>query len=202
MTTCERLEQVRDYAMGEGDRKAREAMGKHVTACGECAAELKSLQLTTAALRMLPDREIPQRIAFVSDKVFAPSPAVRWFGGIWNSAARLGFAAACVLAVGFVIAAYRPGANNGSQQIVIPASVSKADVDRAVNQAVTKAVAQVRQEVQREDAAVLAASEEKHEREHKALMVSMGESLDYLQKRMNSGMILASNDQERFGGGR
>jgi hypothetical protein len=199
MTTCERLEDLRDYAMGEGDRVAREAMAKHVTACGDCAAELKSLELTASALRMLPDREVPQRIAFVSDKVFEPSGTAKWFGGFWNSAARLGFASACVLAAAFVIAAYRPGANAGGQQIVIPASVSKADVDVAVNQAVSKAVAQAVTEVRQEDAAVLAASEQKHEQEHRALMVSMGENLDYLQRKMNSSMMLASNDQERLG---
>ena len=42
-------------------------------ACGDCALELDQLRLTTAALRTLPDREIPQRIAFVSDQVFEPS---------------------------------------------------------------------------------------------------------------------------------
>ncbi|HYA18060.1 MAG TPA: hypothetical protein VEF06_11370 [Bryobacteraceae bacterium] len=192
------MEELRDYAMGEGDRTAREAMAKHVAACGECAAEMKSLELTTAALRMLPEREVPQRIAFVSDRVFEQSAASKWFGGFWNSAARLGFASASVLAIALVIAAYRPGASSPQQQVMIPASVSKGDVDRAVNEAVAKAVAQVREQ----DAAVLAAAEQKHEQEHKALMVTMGQNLDYLERKMNSGMILASNDQERFGGAR
>jgi len=42
-------------------------MEQHLAACGDCALELDQLRLTTAALRTLPDREIPQRIAFVSD---------------------------------------------------------------------------------------------------------------------------------------
>ena len=98
-----------------------------------------SLRLTTAALRTLPDREIPQRIAFVSDKVFEPSPFRRFFG------ARLGFASACVLAAALVVSAwhfsdaYRPAE---VQTVVHTASVSP----QQINDAVAKAVAQVRTE--------------------------------------------------------
>src|SRR6267154_2129862 len=97
MSECDRGEALRDYAFDELPAGERPEMEQHISDCTGCAAELDRLRLTTAALRILPDREIPQRIAFVSDKVFAPSPVVRFLGGFWNSAARLGFASACVL---------------------------------------------------------------------------------------------------------
>ena len=92
MSTCDRAEALRDYAFDELSAVEARGMEQHLQTCEACAAELERLQITTAALRSVPDREIPQRIAFVSDKVFAPSAAARFFSGFWNSTARLGFA--------------------------------------------------------------------------------------------------------------
>jgi len=78
-------EALQDYVFDELPHGEREAIEQHVAACSECALELDRLRMTTAALRTLPDREIPQRIAFVSDKVFEPS----WFHRFWNSGAQL-----------------------------------------------------------------------------------------------------------------
>ena len=187
MTTCDRIDELRDYAMGELALPAREAMERHVAGCGDCAAELASLRLTAAALRSLPDREIPQRIAFVSDKVFPPSPVRRWLGsGVWN------FAAACVLAAALVFSFYpRPEARPAT---VIQAGLTKADVDQAV--------AQVKAEDEKAAAAMLAAADRKHEAEHRALMVAMDENMSVLQKRLSTYTMLASNDEARFGGAR
>ena len=98
MSTCDRAEALRDYAFDElpAGRPARNGTA-HLPPAATARRELDQLRVTTAVLRVLPDREIPQRIAFVSDKVFQPSPVARFFGGFWNSAARLGFASACVL---------------------------------------------------------------------------------------------------------
>src|ERR1700693_446222 len=106
MSTCDRAEALRDYAFDEMAGGELRSMEQHIAACSNCAAELDRLRLTTGALRMLPDREIPQRIAFVSDKLFHPSPVARFFLGFWNSAARLGFASAIVLAVALIVSAY------------------------------------------------------------------------------------------------
>ena len=103
---CGRTEALRDYVFEELPAGGRKEMEQHLAACGDCALELDRLRMTTAALRTLPDREIPQRIAFVSDRVFASS---HWYSGIanfWNSAARLGFASACVLAVALVVSTW------------------------------------------------------------------------------------------------
>src|SRR5580693_2281511 len=134
---CARAEALRDYAFDEQlPQDERRAMEQHLAGCGACATELDQLRLTAAALRTLPDREIPQRIAFVSDRVFEPSA----FRRFWNSGARLGFASACVLASALVVSAwhYRPAAEIHTVTQVASAS--------EINAAVAKAVAQVRAE--------------------------------------------------------
>jgi anti-sigma factor RsiW len=199
--TCDRIEELRDYAMGELGPDARLTMERHVAGCADCGAELHALQLTAAALRSLPDREIPQRIAFVSDKVFEPSGVARWFAGFWNSAARLGFASACVLSAALLVTVYhRP--STVETAAVIQAGVTKADVDKEINEAVTRAVAQVKAEDEKATAEILAASDQKHEQDRRALVVAMQENLTYLEKKLSTSMLLASNDQERFGGAR
>src|SRR5579862_2164286 len=100
------VDALRDYAFDELPADRQPELEQHLSLCGECALELDRLRLTTAALRTLPDCEIPQRIAFVSDKVFKPSPVSRFFAGFWNSAARLGFASACVLGAALIVSAY------------------------------------------------------------------------------------------------
>jgi len=196
MSVCERIEEIRDYAFGELPEGKRGAVEEHVAGCAQCSAELDGLQLTTAALRILPDQEIPQRIAFVSDKVFAPSGFSKWFGAGW-----LNFASACVVAAGLVGAAfaYRPVVTSAAPAPVVTAA--NVDVTAQVNDAVTKAVAQIRAEDARVMDAALAASELKQEKQHRELLAAMDENLTYLQKRYSSVTMLASSDAMRFGGG-
>jgi anti-sigma factor RsiW len=92
MSICHRIDELRDYALDELAPESRNSMEQHLAGCSDCAAELDRLRLTTAALRVLPDHEIPQRIAFVSDKIFEPSPARRWLEGFWNSGPGRGWA--------------------------------------------------------------------------------------------------------------
>jgi anti-sigma factor RsiW len=207
---CVHSEDLRDYAFDELPGGHRETIEQHLTTCGNCALELDRLRMTTAALRTLPDREIPQRIAFVSDRVFAASPASRlfgaWFlranfGGFWNSAARLGFASACVLAVALVISAYhRPGVGAGEVRTIVQTASAPADLSNQVNQAVAKAVAQIREDDARVIQAALAVSDKKHEDERRELMVAWADSLTVLQKRLNTWTI-ASNATENLGAG-
>jgi anti-sigma factor RsiW len=180
MSTCDRAEALRDYAFDELPASERPGMEQHIAVCGDCAAELDQLRVTTAVLRVLPDREIPQRIAFVSDKVFQPSPLSRFLGGFWNSAARLGFASACVLGVGLIVSAYHrpaPVASHEVRTIVQTADVSK-QIDAAVAQAVTK--------IRQEDAQMLTASDIKHDRQHRMLV----EALTVLENRRDVDLTM------------
>ena len=64
-------------------------------------AELERLRLTHAALLRLPQEEIPQRIAFVSDPILEPSPWQRFWRGMLSGVPRPAMSMAAVLLVFF-----------------------------------------------------------------------------------------------------
>jgi anti-sigma factor RsiW len=184
-------EALQDYAVGELAADEQPALEQHLAICGECALELDRLRVTTSALRTLPDQEIPQRIRFVSDKVFEPSPVSRFFAGFWNSAGRLGFASACVLGAALIVSAFhRP------TEVRTVVQAANVDFSKQVNDAVTKAVAQVRAE----DTQKIEAIDRKYQQEYQAQMVAVSESFAVLQKRLGSS-LLASNDRPGAGDG-
>ena len=197
--SCSRAEALRDYTFDELPAGERQAMEQHLAACGDCALELDQLRLTTAALHTLPDREIPQRIAFVSDRVFEPSA----FRRFWNSGARLGFASACVVAAAVVISAwhlssvYQPAEG---RTVVQTASASP----EQINAAVAKAVAQVRAQIAENNAQMIRTAvqtaERKRDAEYRDQMVAIGENFMVLQKRLTYA-TLASNDVPGTGAG-
>ena len=96
--TCSPFD-LKDYFFGELQDAAREAVRAHLETCPACREELGRLRLTQAALAMLPEEEPSRRIAFVSDPVFEP----RWWQALWQSAPRLGFASAAVLAFAILV---------------------------------------------------------------------------------------------------
>jgi anti-sigma factor RsiW len=89
--------ELKDYFLKELPNPRQREVEAHVKGCQVCREELDRLQLTEAALFSLRDEEMPQRIAFVSDKVFEPSAWRRWWAAFWGSSARLGFASAAML---------------------------------------------------------------------------------------------------------
>src|SRR5580693_6046488 len=131
-SACEQSHLIPDYAFDELAAAERRSVELHLRECAVCASELDQLRLTTAALRVLPDQEVPRRIAFVSE---APATG-GWLSSFWNSAARLGFASACVLAAGLSYAAWH------RQPVVIApvATVSDAAIQQTVDKAVAVAV--------------------------------------------------------------
>jgi len=185
-------EALRDYAFEELPAGERSAVEQHLTVCSECTLELDRLRVTTAALRTLPDREIPQRIAFVSDRVFEPS----WWQRFWNSGAQTGFASACVLALAIVVSAWHFA---GSKRTEVRTVVQAASVpEEQINAAVAKAVAQVRAE----DMLVIKAAEEKREAEYRSQMIAIDENFTVLQKRLNrSYTMMASSEAAASGAG-
>ena len=190
---CGSAEALRDYAFDEVPIAERAEMEQHIRQCGDCAVELERLRLTSAALHMVPDREIPQRIAFVSDKVFEPN----WFARFWNSGARLGFASACVLAVALVVSAWHIAGTKQAPHA--PIVQTAAAPQEQINAAVAQAVAQVRQEDAQMIQAALKAAEKKRDREFMNQMVAMQETLDVQRKRLNR--TYASLGSNEFGAG-
>jgi hypothetical protein len=108
---------------------------------------MERLHLTGAALFSLREEEIPQRIAFVSDKIFEPSPVRRWLTAFWGSTARLGFAAAAMLSVAITFSAWHrtpapaPVPPVTAVNTAVPASLTPAEIDQRIQQAVVQAAA-------------------------------------------------------------
>src|SRR5579864_9606104 len=126
---------LRDYLFGELAERERRQVELHVRACGGCNEDLERLRLTHSTLLALRDEEVPQRIGFVSDKVFEPSPARRAWQALWGSSPKLGFASVAMLSVALVIFAFfRPAA-------AVPApAVDTAKIEQQVSARVSAAV--------------------------------------------------------------
>lgn len=92
---------LRDYLFDELSPDERAAVEAYLSTSAEAREELDRLLTTQQALRSVPDEEMPRRIGFISDKVFEPSRARRWWLGFWNAAPRFGFSMAAVLLVLF-----------------------------------------------------------------------------------------------------
>lgn len=188
--SCEKSDLVRDYAFDELAPPERKSLEQHLTGCSDCAAELDRLRLTTAVLRVIPDQEVPRRIAFVSD---AP-PARRWF------VPNLGFASACVLAAAISFSAYRFTAfsNAAPAAPVAPvtqtAQLSQSQIEQAVTKAVSDAVAKTHaDDVQMTDAA-LKAVESKYAQQQNQVMVAAQEYLDLQKKQLHTYNTLYNSD--------
>jgi anti-sigma factor RsiW len=123
-TNCEQCD-WKAYALGELDANTRREAEAHAATCASCREELATLRLTLAAMATLRDEEMPRRIAFVSDKVFEP----KWYQRLWSPT----FAGASVVAAAILIHGFaRP-----------VGAMDQAQIQAQVDQAVTKAVAQV-----------------------------------------------------------
>lgn len=92
---------LRDYLWEELKAAERQQVEAHLEGCLGCREELERLQVTHRALLRLKDEEVPRRIAFVSDKVFEPSRAARWWAAFSVRVPRLALSAALLLAVFF-----------------------------------------------------------------------------------------------------
>jgi anti-sigma factor RsiW len=76
---------LRDYFLQELANPQQRQVEAHVKTCAPCREELDRLRITEAALRSMADEEIPQRIAFVSNRLLGAAgwprsgtPALAW----------------------------------------------------------------------------------------------------------------------------
>ena len=185
--------ELRDYYFKELAENERRLTEVHVKTCANCREELERLRVTEAVLLTLSDEEIPQRIGFISDPVFQPSPFRRGWDALWGSAARLGFASAAMLSVALMVFALaRPVPQISTSAPTIDRAALEADFSKRLNDAVEKAVAvsAARQASQMKE--LLAASERRNELETQAMMVRVAEYLEVEKKKLNI-RILASN---------
>ncbi|HEY3776546.1 MAG TPA: zf-HC2 domain-containing protein [Rhizomicrobium sp.] len=178
---CGRAEALRDFAFDELPADQRREMEQHIRACGDCALEFDRLRMTTAALRILPDREISRRIAFVSDEVFQPSIWARF----WSSGARLGFASACVLAAAILVSAWHVSAVYKPGPVQAIAQISPAASADQIHASIARAISQTRAEDARLIQTAVADAERRRDARYRAQMVALEENFEVLRKTMN-----------------
>lgn len=185
---------LRDYLLEELEEKDRRQVELHVKSCGGCYEDLERLRITQATLLTLREEEAPQRIAFVSDKVFEPSLARRAWQAFWGSSARLGFASAAMLSAALVVFTFfRPAAAPLASAAPADTARIEAVVAQRVNAAVDKAVSESEARQERKTAGLLAAAEQNFEKQRSADLERVNEEFSYLKKRYNV-MLLASNE--------
>jgi anti-sigma factor RsiW len=174
---------LRDYFFGELPEDDRRQVDLHSRTCLTCREELNRLRSTQAALLAVADEEIPQRIGFVSDRVYEPSRFLRWWRGFWGSAPRLGFASAAMLSLAIVVSAmHRP-------PVVIPPTAApvdvvklQADFSRQLNEAVQKAVVESDARHEERTAQLLAAAAKRFDAERKADMEQVSQSFAIIDR--------------------
>jgi hypothetical protein len=192
---------LRDYFLKELPEEGRRQVEAHVRGCAACREELDRLYATQAALFALRDEEIPQRIAFVSDKIFEPSPWRRWWAGFWASTARLGFASAAMLSTALVIFSLTRPAPVGQVRgpaPVLPAAhraeiVSETEIQQRIDRAVAAAVAQSEARQGARTESLIRDIEARDRRERNQLRLDAAMYLDYMQRRDSAQIRSAYN---------
>lgn len=180
---------LRDYFFDEMPAGERAAMEAQLAASPELRAELRQLEMTATALRMLPDQEPPRRIAFVSDKVLAPSWSSRAARWMFGAGPVLASAALSALAVFWVM-------TNRTAPVPSPSVVTRTQVTQdpgKVEALIRDAVAQSELRSTEKTKLLLADAERRHELERQQLLLNVQDTLNYWQKKMNV-MQVASVD--------
>ena len=185
---------LKAYFLGESARTEKSSVEDHIRACESCREELERLRLTDAALRSLIEEEAPQRIAFVSDKVFEP----RWYETIWRSGPAMGFASAVLLAGAILVHGFArdaapvtaPIVNTAQSEQTVQREV-KARLDSAVAQAVSATEAQQTERM----ASLLDAAEKRFEAKRQDDMAVVQQAAKVYEER-TARLLVAVNDRE------
>ncbi len=141
---------LKAYVFGELAPAERAPVAAHLEACRKCRDELERLNLTRTALLALEDQEAPQRIAFVSDKVFEP----RWWQSLWHSGPVMGFASAGVLAVAILVHAFARPVTTVTPAATVDVAQIEQRIEREVNARLDVAVAKAASDAQMRQAAL------------------------------------------------
>ena len=172
----------------------KNSVESHLHACQSCREELDRLKLTETALLSLADEDVPQRIAFVSDKVFEP----RWWQTIWRSGPAMGFASAAMLAAAILAHAYvRPI----SVTPVVDTAQMEQRVEREVSARLTAAVAKAVSETEarqsQQIAKTLEAAEKRYDVQRRQDMAVVQQVARYYDQQ--AGRLMAAVNDARPG---
>jgi len=174
---------LKDYFFEELPAPERGLVEDHLKQCPGCREELERLRVTRSALDVLREEEPPRRIAFVSDKVFAPG----WWPRFWQSGPRLGFAAAAMLSVAILVhAVVRPVAPAPAalDAAAVETRIS-AEVAKRLEPAIAAAVAASEAHQAQRAAQLVAEAEKRLDFDRRADRVAFEETLTVLQKKFN-----------------
>jgi anti-sigma-K factor RskA len=148
---------LKDYVFGELAGPEKRAVEQAIREDAGLREEYERLRVTETALFSVREEEMPRRIAFVSDKVFAP----KWYHAIWNAGPRLGFAGAALVAGALVFhAVWRP-VERVETPVTVAAQMSQAEIDKRVSERVAAEMARL-----------LPAAVERLDSEHKVQMAA------------------------------
>lgn len=184
----------KDVALGELKGAELEAAQAHLAACAKCRALAEEASLTVSVLRLSPDREIPRRIAFVSDPVLELS----WWQRFWRSGPQVAFASAGLLSAAILFHAFAaPGVPAGAPAVTaaferrvseevakrLPGAVQAA-VDSAVEAKVRAAVAGLERRVDDLDKTRLASLERRVETERRGDLKNLESAFNIIERRL------------------
>jgi len=184
---------LKAYVLGEPAGGPSETA--HIESCETCREEVERLRLMQAALLSIREEEIPQRIAFVSDKVFEP----RWWQRMWHSGPVMGFASAAVLAAAILVHAQAARPVTVVQAPMTAQQIEQkitAEVDRRVGVEVVKVAAESRAR-EAKTAEMLAAAEKEFKLQRQADIAMIQQTARYWENKMGQLMV-ASN--RNYGG--
>lgn len=196
----------RDLALGELSGAAREAAEAHVAACAECKARAEEAALTVSTLRLSPDREIPRRIAFVSDPVIEPS----WWQRFLRSGPQMGFASASMLSLAILVHAFTgpsvtalPSSGSAAFERQVSEEIARrlpdavnAVVESAVDAKVRGLVAGLEQRVDNLDKTRLASLERRVDTERRGDLKNLESAFNIIERRL----AVLQTSAVRFGG--
>jgi hypothetical protein len=195
---------LKDYFLKELTVPQAAQMEEHIHTCPDCRDELDRLRLTEAALFSLRDEEIPQRIAFVSDKIFEPSPVRRLWAAFWGSSGRLGFASAAMLSAALVFfSTHKPAPALVPGPTVIrevAAGPTQDQIQKQIDAAVAKAVDQAVS--QSKDTAQLVADLRRQNEEARSMLIRASAQIDYYQNKDRQLRLAKAVDPPLPDGGR
>jgi hypothetical protein len=177
--------------LGEAARAEKHLVEDHVRTCQSCREELDRLKLTEAALRSLPEEEAPQRIAFVSDKVFEP----RWYETIWRSGPAMGFASAVLLAAAILVHGFSV---NGPARPAATPTVNTAQIEQRIEREVNSRLDAVVAKQRQQTAEMLDAAEKRFESKRQTDLAIVQQAAQYYEKQ-TARLMVAVNEQQKAG---
>ncbi|HEX4232279.1 MAG TPA: zf-HC2 domain-containing protein [Bryobacteraceae bacterium] len=181
---------LKAYVLGETDPAEREEIRLHLAGCDACRLESERLGVTTTALRMLPDEEIPVHVRFVSDKVFEP-----WWRR-WRLSPGWAFASALLAVVLIVDAPRFTGHAVEPASAQISAAQMEKRIDDTVNARlkteVALAAAQIEQRNDQRTLAMLAEFRRKSQTDRQRLIQAVETEYETVDQKINQAVFAAN----------